>query len=152
MFFKKMNGLDTANSEIYQYDYLVGSETFDVRGRNDTNPTYYTMVDNRTLIFDNYDVTEGNTLMGNKTICYGQKIPTFTREDDFIPDLEPRQFTLFFNEAKSQCFADLKQVQNAKAEQKARRGWVHSQRKKNTTPAGSIYADFTPDFGRGRRK
>ena len=151
-FFDAMNGIDTADSDVYQFDYLVDTETFDVRGKNDLNPTCYTMVDNRTLLFDNFDSVIGQTLQGNRTHCYGQKIPVFTRSDSFTPDLEPRQFTLLFNEAKSQAFIDLKQVQNSRAEQKARRGWVHSQRKKPTTEAGSVRDSFTPNFGRGSRK
>lgn len=148
-FFDRMNGLDTANSNVYQFNYLVGAETFDVRGHNDHNPTYYTTVNNRTLIFDDFVLTDGQTLQGNRTKCYGMKIPTFVRDDEFIPEFEPRQFTLLFNEAKAQAFIDLKQVQNAKAEQRARRGWVHSQRKKNNTPISGIHDDFMPNYGRG---
>lgn len=151
-FFNRMNGLDSAEDDIYQYDYLVGSETFDVRGYNDREPVYYTTVDTRTLIFDNYEVAVSNTLVGNRTKVYGMKIPTFQRLDEWTPELDPRQFTLFFNEAKSLCFAELKQVQNAKAEQRARRGWVHSQRKKMNTSASEIHSTWTPNFGRGRYK
>lgn len=147
-FFQMMTPLDSAATDIYSFDYLVGSETFGVRGYNDRNPAYYTTVNNRTLIFDNFVSTVGQTLQGNRTKCYGMKIPVFTRDDEFIPDLEPRQFTLLFNEAKAQAFIDLKQVQNAKAEQRARRGWVHSQRKKPTTDASSIHDTWTPNFGR----
>lgn len=147
-FFNSMNGLDSAQSNIYQFDYLVGTETFDVRGYNDRNPTHYTTVNNRTLIFDSFVLTEGQTLQGNRTKCYGMKIPTFVRDDNFIPQFEPRQFTLLFNEAKAQCFIDLKQIQNAKAEQRARRGWVHSQRKKDNTKASAINHSWTPNFGR----
>lgn len=151
MFLNRMNALDTDRDEVYQYDYLVDSETFDIRGWNDRNPAYYTTFDNRTIVFDNYDKDTSQTLVGNRTMGYGMIIPQFIRANDFIPDLEPRQFTLLFNEAKSQAFAELKQVQNAKAERNARRGWVQSQRKKNVTDASDIRG-WTPDFGRrGRR-
>ncbi len=147
-FFDRMNGLDSADTTVYNYDYLVGVETFDVRGYNNLNPTHYTTVNNRTLIFDNFVLDVGQTLQADRTKCYGMKIPLFVRDDDFIPDFEPRQFTLLFNEAKAQAFIDLKQVQNSKAEQRARRGWVHSQRKKNNTPVSGIVDDFRPNFGR----
>ena len=152
VFFDRMNNLDTADTNIYQFNLTVGAETFDVRGRNDIMPTYYTVIDNRTILFDNYDSSEDSTITANKTQCYGMKIPVFTRSNDFIPQFEPRQFTLFFNEAKSQCFIELKQIQNAKADQRARRGWIHSQRKKQNTNVSDIHNVWTPDYGRRRTK
>lgn len=149
MFFDRMDSLDSAKPEIYSYDLLVDAATFDVRGYNDRNPTYYTTNDDRTLIFDNYDVSVGQTLMGNRTKAYGMRIPVFIREDDFIPELEPRQFTLFFNEAKAACFADLKQIANSKAEQRARRGWVQAHRKEPQITTVDSYRANAPNFGRG---
>ena len=148
-FFDRMNGLDTADSDVYQFEFLVDAETFDVRGKNNKNPSYYTTMDNRTLLFDSYNSDEDTTLQQTKTHCYGMIIPEFTRDNDFTPDLEPRQFTLLFNEAKAQCFSDLKQVENTRAERKARRGWVHSQKKKDTTKASPIRDNY-PNYGRRR--
>lgn len=150
-FFNRMNSLDSADANVYQYDYLVKTETFDVRGLNDKSPTYYTTVDNRTLILDSFDASHGQTLMGNRTKAYGMRIPVFVRQADFVPEFEPRQFTLFFNEAKAQCFIELKQVQNAKAEQRARRGWVYAARKKDNTDASAI-RPYTPNYGRRSKK
>lgn len=149
-FFDRMNSLDTSRSEIYSYDLLVDAATFDVRGYSDRDPTYYTSNDDNTIVFDNYDVSVGQTLIGNRTKGYGMIIPVFIREDDFIPNLEPRQFTLFFNEAKAACFADLKQVSNSKAEQRARRGWVQAHRKEPQIQLVDNYRSSVPNFGRGR--
>lgn len=150
-FFERMNGLDSAESNVYQFNYLVDSETFDVRGFNDKNPTCYTTVDDNQLIFDNYKVSQDLTLVGNRTKCFGMKIPEFQRTNTFVADLDPRQFSLFFNEAKSQAFLELKQIANQKAEQRARRGWTHSQRKKDRIKGqGRGYHTFTPDYGRKR--
>jgi hypothetical protein len=147
-FYERMNNIDTADSNVYQFDLEVGTGTFDVRGRNDVGPMYYTTHDDRTLVFDSFDVSQGATLLGNRTWCYGNIIPTFTRSDSFIPDFEPRQFGLFFNEAKSQAFIDIKQTENKKAEQRARRGWNQAHRKAPTVPGGNIYDDYTYEFGR----
>lgn len=149
-FFDRMNGLDSAETDIYQFDYTVGTGTFDVRGHNERFPLYYTTTDDETVIFDNFYEDINQTLVGNKTKCYGMLIPVFERDDEFIPDFAPRQFTLLFNEAKSQAFIDLKQVQNAKSEQRARRGWVQSQRKEPQVPGGNIYKFNSPNFGRRR--
>lgn len=149
-FLNRMNALDADRSEVYRYDYLVDTETFDIRGWNDRHPNYYTTVDNRTLIFDNYDASADITLVGNKTMGYGQIVEPFVRENNFVPPFEPKQFTLWFNEAKAQCFVELKQVQNIKAERNARRGWNYSQKKKDVTDASSI-RPWKPNYGRRGR-
>lgn len=150
-FLNRMNGLDTADTTVKKFNFLVGAETFDIRVKNNKHPDYYTTFDNRTLLFDSFDLSVSTTLEADKTECYGMLIPTFERLDDFVPAFEPRQFTLLFNEAKSQCFSELKQVTNAKAEQRARRGWVYSAKKKQNTKASEI-RDPYPSYGRGRRK
>lgn len=152
-FFARMNGLDSADSDIYQYNYLVGAETFDVRGRNDKMPQYFTTVDDKTLIFDSYDVSNSSTLVANRSQCYGMKIPTFTRSNTFTPDLDARNFSYLFNEAKSQAFIELKQVQNAKADQRSRQAKIAIQRTKHTTPQpGYSTADWLPNYGRPKSK
>lgn len=151
-FIERMNKLDSAESDIYSFNLVADTGTFPIRGHNERNPTYYMTHDDRTLVFDSFDSGEGQTLQGNKTWCYGMKIPTFDRADDFIPDFEPRQFTLFFNEALSTAFTDVKQQTSPKAEQKARRAWNLHARKDPTVPNGDIYSDFTYDFGRRRHR
>lgn len=149
-FFERMNQLDTADANVYQFDYEVGSQTFDVRGLDDAFPSYYTTVDNDTLIFDNYNAAEDTTLVGGKTQCYGNIIPSFSRTDTFVPPLDNKHFTILFNEAKSAAWADLKQSSNAKAEQRARRGWVNASRHKSRVQERPAMYD-TPNYGRGRR-
>lgn len=146
-FFDRMNGLDHSLPTVYNYQYEVDTGTFDVRGRNDSHPRFYTTGDDRTILFDSYLATEDTTLQGNKTHCYGMRVPSFSRTDSFIPDFQPRQFSLYFNEAKSQAFVELKQVQNAKSEQRARRGWVHAHRTMSQTPPGDI-KPWKPNYGR----
>lgn len=152
-FLDRMNSLDTTDPRVYQYELQVGPGTFDVRGYNDRFPTFYTTNNDQSIVFNDYRADINQTLAGNKTYCYGMRIPSFIREDDFTPDLTPRQFTLLFNEAKSAAFVELKQVQNAKSEQRARRGWVQAHRKApQTGRVGAVHWSYTYDFGRrGRR-
>lgn len=150
-FFERMNALDTADANVFQFDYEVGTQTFDVRGYNDRFPTYYTTVDNATLIFDSYHSDFDMTIKGGKTQCYANIVPTFSRTDTFVPPLDPKHFTILYNEAKSVAWADLKQAQNAKAEQRARRGWVNINRDKSKVPVRAAIHE-TPDFGRNRRR
>lgn len=149
-FLRRMDKLDTGLAEIYEYNFLSDTGTFPIRGYNDKDPDYYMVTNDRALIFDNYDSSKENTLVGNKTWCYGNLIPTFERSDTFVPELEPKQFTLFFNESLSTSFEWVKQMPSAKAEQRARRSWNMSGRKKPMTPGGEIYHNYTYNFGRRR--
>lgn len=154
-FLDRMNALDTADADVYQYNLVVGTGTFDIRGKKDAFPVYYTTNNDRTIIFDNYRADLNQTIPGNKTFCYGMLFPEFIRDDNFIPDFEPRHFTLLFNEAKSQAFTELKQVQNMKADERARKSWVQAHRKSpQTGRVGRQHWDWTYDFGRnvGRRR
>lgn len=147
-FFERMSALDAADENVYSYDLLVGADTFDVRGFNDRAPVYYTTNNDRTLIFDNYDEKLSNTLVSNKTWCYGMKIPVFRRDNTYEPELPLRQLSLLFNEAKAQAFLELKQIENVKAERRARRGWNMAHRKSPGLPNGDIRPDWTPNYGR----
>lgn len=147
-FFDRMRSLDSNQDNVFEYEYTVGTGTFKVLGYNNRAPMYYTTTDDNRLIFDSYDSSIAQTIVSNKTKAYGQLFPVFIRSDDFIPELSPRQFTLLFNEAKSTCFVDVKQIDNAKAERKARRGWNMAHRKDPRVPGGEIDPNLWPNFGR----
>jgi hypothetical protein len=150
-FMQRMNTLDTAESNIFQFDFLVGTETFDVRGYNDKWPQYFTTFDNDYLLFDSYNVDEESTVTGGRSMGFGELQPTFTRSDTFTPDLDEKHNTILFNEAKSSCWIELKQAQNQKAEQRARRGWVHASRYKSRVEEAPAVQVLAPDYGRKGR-
>ena len=132
--------LSTANASSIEIIYL-----------NNKAPDYYTSWDDHTIVFDSYDNEVDTTLMKNKTMAYGEFEPTFVMKDDFVPDLDSRQFSLLFNEAKAQAFAELKQSENARAEKQARRAWVTLSHQKANTPQNYPYLKTLPDYGRKRR-
>lgn len=146
-FLDRMNALDTAEDNVYQFNHLVGAETFDVRGFNDQFPAYYATPDNRTLLFDNFRLDIDTTLVANKTQAYGKMFDTFTRTNTWVPDFDNQSFSMFFNECKATAFNDLKQAQNPKAEFRARKAKIESQRNKETTPQGYNFHNY-PSFGR----
>lgn len=115
--------------------------------KNDLRPCYCTILNDSILIFDSYNTDVDSTLQNSKTLCYGRIIPTYTLDDDFIPDLDDQQFPLLLNEATAVAFVDLKQAQNPKAEQEARRQWRTLQRDKRLAEKLSSF-DQLPDFGR----
>lgn len=150
-FFERMNSLDTTDTAVYQYSLVIGTGTFDIRGRNDFYPSYYTVINDRTVIFDNYPAAIDLTLVANKTEASGLVVPTFSRTDDWIVPLEDNALSHFVNEAKSQAFIDLKQVQNAKADQRARRALVMLGKNSDRSPAPEPAVAKAPNFGRHSR-
>lgn len=97
---------------------------------NDQDPTYYTSFDDNTLVFDAFDSVVDATLQASKTLCYGVKIPTWTHQDSFVPDMPSDMFPKLLAEAKSVAFINHKQTPNAKEEQKSKRQSVRLQKEK----------------------
>lgn len=108
----------------------INNKDFTFTFFTDRMPSYYTVFDDHYVIFDAYDSTIEDTLTESRSIIWAEIVPTFEMEDTFIPDLDPRQFQLLLNEAKAQAFVELKQSQNPKAEQKARKNHILAQKNK----------------------
>jgi len=107
-------------------------------------PSYFTSFDDDTLVFDSFDSDVENTLQSSKTQCYGKRSVVFVIEDNFVPDMPVQMFSYLLNEAKSTCFAVLKQMPNAKAEQQAM-----SQKRRMSQEAWRIKNGITyPNYGR----
>lgn len=132
-----------SNEEFYYYQTSLdgssnkSSMTVRINGKDftfkfftDRMPSYYTIFDDKYVIFDSYDSSVESTLTESRSVIWAELVPTFEMDDDFIPDLDPRQFQLLLNEAKAQAFVELKQSQNPKAEQKARKNHILTQKNK----------------------
>lgn len=113
---------------------------------NDKHPQYWTSFDDKYLICDSFLNTVDTTLQSSKTFCLCLTEPTWTNSDTFTPDLDAEFFPLLLAEAKSTCFADLKQVANAKEENKARRQFTHIHNKSHKK-AEDRHAS-QPNYGR----
>jgi len=114
---------------------------------NDRAPKYYTSLDDRYIVFDAYDSAVDSTLQTSKTQCYGTKMPTFTKSNSFVPDLDANLFPLLLNEAKSTAFAEIKQSQNANAERKAKKHWIKSQLTAQNVKGLTLFEQL-PNYGR----
>lgn len=114
--------LDRTNSRNETEDNII--QVIDFSGielniRNDQAPSYYTTFDDKWFVFDSYDVAVETTLQASKTQCYVAKIPTWTHTNEAVPDLPPKAFSLLLSEAKSTAWNSLKQLPNAKEEQRS---------------------------------
>jgi len=128
-------------------DNTIVQEVVDFSGvklliKNNTTPQYYTSFDDEWLVFDSFDYAVESTLQTSKTQCSATMSPVFTLADDFIPDLPVEAFPGFLAEAKSVCFARLKQVEDAKSEQQAKRQKSWLSRKSWRAGEGIQFPDY----------
>lgn len=150
-FMEMIHEFKLSDDNVDSMSHTANGFTFTFYYYNNTGPSFYTSFNDGTLIFDAYDSEVDTTLQSNKSLCYGSKITTFTETDGFIPDLQPHQFTLLLNEAKSLAWAELKQTTHPKAEQAARRNWVRLGRIRQNVTDDYVTQPVTyntPNFGR----
>lgn len=149
-FLEMMQGFresDDADIETYTFEGDNGDE-FTAIYRTDKHPDWYTSYNNHTILFDSIDSTVDTTLQRSKALCYGSVYPAFTLVDEFEPDLDPTQFSLFINRAKVRAFAELKQVQNAEAAGEARRQKIIVQKRNHERVPTGPAINRTPRYGR----
>lgn len=144
-FILQTQGLRPSETEVESFSHTVNGFTMTFHYRNDTSPTYYTTFNDNTLIFDSYDVAVDTTLQSSKTLGYGERAATFSNSDSWVPNLQPHQFPLLVNEAKSLAWVELRQMENPKAEKTARRNWAHLAAKRRHVLPNSHDG---PDYGR----
>lgn len=115
---------------------------------NNVDPTYWTTFDDQYLVTDSYNSTYDDTLQQSKTQCMAVIQPSWSRSDDFIPNLPVDAFAGFLEECRSTCFLRLKQMPDQKAEQKSERQQRWLSRKAWRAHGGVRYNDY----GRKGRK
>jgi hypothetical protein len=130
-FVRRTFSLDVDQDEVETMTVSTDRGDFLFKFMNDRFPSYYTTIDDRTLLFDAYDSEEETTLTSSRTMCWGQVVPTFSLTDSFTPDLDPRQFQFLLQASKAQAFIELKQIENPKAEKKERKNEILAQRTKH---------------------
>lgn len=127
------------NDNVDSMQVSSGGDTFEFLHYKDRPPTYYMTFDDQQIIFDSYDYLVDTTLQKSKTLCYGSRYSTFTMADNFVPDLDPTQFSYFINKAKVRAFAELKQLQHQEALGEARRQKIIVQKRMNKAPHQSMF-------------
>lgn len=140
-FLRLTNTRNTALSNTVEIEDVSGVK---VLIKNDSAPTYYTSFDDENIVFDSYDSDVDSTLQASKTQVLAYVSPIFTLSDAFVPDLPAEMFSTLLAEAKSTCFARIKQMPDGKAEQQAKRGLSWASRKAWQIKGGWRF----PDWGR----
>lgn len=141
LFLKKINVRDNTKSNI---DVVVDYSGIDLLIMNDKAPDYYTSFDDVGLVFDSYDSVVDSTLQQSKLQAQGYIVPTFLVEDSFIPDLPVDAFSLLLEESVSRAQLKLRQFQDVKSENEARKQSRWLSQKSWTVNGGITY----PNYGR----
>lgn len=146
-FFRRMHSLaPSADATLTSFTHTVNGQSVAFIVENDTAPSYYTTIDDETLIFDAYDSAVDTTLQTSKTLCYGELQPTWTESDGFYIPFNDHQ--LLLSECISLAWAEMKQAANAKAEHDASRLRTGMQRKKHQANPAASFQVMTPNYGR----
>lgn len=124
------NDVSDVGSMVVQFN--GGDYTFVFK--NNKMPSFYTTCDDNTILFDSYDNTEDSTLQKSKTMCLGSVYPAWSMTDTFYPDIDPTQFSLLINRAKTRAFKELKQQDNQESAGESRRQRIIVQKRKRKTP------------------
>ena len=151
-YLRRQDSLSDAETYVDTMVFTEGTYNHTIKFRNDQFPSYCTVVDDFSILFESHKATIDDPLQSTKTQAYGQSHPTLTLADASVPDLDARQFQLLYNKAKSQAFIELKQASNPISEKRERNHMLKSQRyKDNFHGLVDEYKDNTMNMGRRKR-
>jgi hypothetical protein len=136
--------INNRNSDLDTVDIILDYSGIELLITNDQPPTFFTSFDDKNLVFDSYDSDVEATLQSSKVQAQGYVIPDFEVLDTFIPDIPKEAEAALLEEAKSNAMFKLKQTQDIKAEQEARRQQSWLSRKARRISGGVKY----PNYGR----
>jgi hypothetical protein len=154
VFWIKYNNQDVCYIEPKKFHDMISlreeqADVIDANGYGiSSDPIYWTTYDDKYIFFDSRDQDADSTLQTSKAAVYGVAVPSWTHEDEFIPDIPEKFFPTLLAEAKSTCFASLKQQPNAKEEAKSRRGLIQMQKEAWVSNDGEHKTNTAVDYGR----
>src|SRR5258708_4208010 len=100
-FLDMTSSFNPTDNNVNSFNFRVNEENFLFYYKTDHQPQYCTVLENFYIVFDSFDKSQDSTLQASKTQGYGQLVPTFLMQDNFIPVMDGKQFQLLLNEAKS---------------------------------------------------
>ena len=144
-FLKITNAQNTDDNNV---DVVIDPTGVELLIRNDYNPSFYTSFDDKTLVFNSYNKDIEDTLQNSKIQAMAYVMPEWSHTDSHVPDLPTEAFIALVEESKSRCMIRLKQMEDVKAEQEARRQqrWLSNN---SWRKAGGIKY---PNYGRNSAK
>lgn len=105
-FISRSLDLDVTRSEVETVVDPESATTYNIL--NNKDPSYYTVMSGKYLVFDSYNKDFEDLLQGRHALVYGHTLPEFKLEDDFVPDLQEQQFPVLLSKAKTAADMELR--------------------------------------------
>lgn len=111
----------------------------------DRQPEYYTSFDNKFLVLDSYDSEVESTLIGTKSIVYGESVPAWSEDDTFVIPVQDSIYPLYLSMLASACSLYMNSEVNQEDERRQARGISRMRREQIRTEM-----EYFPKFRYGR--
>lgn len=144
-FLELVHSRSTSDSTV---DAITLSSGVIIPVRNDTAPTYYTVMDagSDELVFDSYDTGVDTNLQASKSVAYGTQKPTLSLTDTATMSLPRHLEMLVKREARAVFFDLYKDGSTREIDRTRRRAEVRAMRQRNIVKNSDN--DNRPDYGR----
>jgi hypothetical protein len=116
--------------------------------RKDTEPRFYSTLDDKLILFDAYNSVTESSLQESKTTCFGTYNLEFQKNDGFVIPFDRKTTLQLIEDSKARASIQLRQTQNPAAEKVARRLHVRSQFDNRQVGPANTYENRT---GYGRK-
>lgn len=90
-------------------------------------PTYCTSFDNKYITFDSYNSDYDTTIQASKSRVVSTEMPQFLQEDDFVIPVPDSLSETYLAMVLAECYSALRQEENPRLNQKARRKKIKMQ-------------------------
>jgi hypothetical protein len=144
-FIQIVNGRNSTDSGVLEVEDPDNGVKLFIR--TDAAPSIYTMFNDRTVVFDAYNVEVDDTLQQSKTQVFGQKLPTLVIDDATVIELPPHLITMLTNEVRAFTFDVYKDGAPNRVEKRATRSRIRAQRIRHSMRENRKHFEG-PDYGR----
>lgn len=152
LFLDRVLQYDTTESNVSSMELVShNSSNITFKFYTDRDPEIYTVIEDDHIICNAFDSAVDTFLTKAKSYTYGKWTDEVTLADGTTFNLDKNAERLLLNEAKGQAFLELKQMENPKANLRARRMFVQSQWKKHRGTQPTFKNAHTPNYGMRRR-
>jgi hypothetical protein len=109
------------NSAKDSYTTVVDESGVTMFIQDNKAPRYWTVLNNRYVVFDSWNKGLENTMHQNNVAAFGEVTAAWVHEDTFVPDIPAELFPRLLAESTAVASINIKNISNIKAESQSRR-------------------------------
>ena len=130
-FLSMMYSINTDEQDTESFSTTINNASVEVIYRTDRSPSIFTMYDNSKVLFDSVDTEVEVTLQKTKTLAYGRLDFSFSLTDTFVIPFDESATQLLIQDAKTQAYNELRQMENVISAKKTKELKVVIQKNKS---------------------